>query len=355
MGGDVDTHEDADGFCASFGGGFDEVELCDYELTVDGRGKIGGWVEFVGRIDGIRIDIEGPIKGAQRGNNRSGITRAAFVIRLAGTASRNGFVWATSLSMKLVAQIDAGGVMQGTWTRKLCNEGAPCETSSWPAGPNTWANGHWTLALDVEHLGGGELGGSARILFGDETFCDFTISGLYDVQKDAANVALSPVSPRCVGGSLRLRFLAVRPGLLPSRSGGLLQYKLFGVSGITWVSSGTTALFHPRSPLQNPPSLPGSGIGSGQSSGSSGLVMTVIIISAGPPPIPAVTQSSVGSGASISSSMNSLEDSTVTAFETLQSGARFELQGFEARPIGPERTTLETTPADPLASSPPDP
>jgi hypothetical protein len=69
MGGDVDTHEDADGFCASFGGGFEAVELCDYELAVDGRGKIGGYVEFIGRIDGTRVDIEGPIKGAQPGNN----------------------------------------------------------------------------------------------------------------------------------------------------------------------------------------------------------------------------------------------------------------------------------------------
>jgi hypothetical protein len=139
------------------------------------------------------------------------------VIRLAGTASRNGFVWATTLNVKLVAQIDAGGVLNGTWTHKICNQGSPCETVSWPAGPNTMDDGRWTLALGVEHLGGGEFGGVAQILFGDGTTCDFTISGVYDPRKDGANVALSPVTPRCAGGSLRLRPQATPPGFV---SGG---------------------------------------------------------------------------------------------------------------------------------------
>lgn len=171
------------------------------------------------------------------------------MIRLAGTASRNGFVWATTLNVKLVAQIDAGGVLNGTWTHKICNQGSPCETVSWPAGPNTMDDGRWTLALGVEHLGGGEFGGVAQILFGDGTTCDFTISGVYDPRKDGANVALSPVTPRCAGGSLRLRPQATPPGFV---SGGLLQYKLFGVSGITWVAAGSTALFHPRSSEPGP-------------------------------------------------------------------------------------------------------
>ena len=39
MGGGEDTHEDADGFCASFGQNFDVVEACSFRLTVDGRGS----------------------------------------------------------------------------------------------------------------------------------------------------------------------------------------------------------------------------------------------------------------------------------------------------------------------------
>ncbi len=309
MGGDVDTHEDADGFCASFGAGFDAVEFCDYELSIDGRGKIGGYVEFIGRIGGTRVDIEGPIKGAQRGNNRTGITRASFVIRLAGTATRNGFARATSLNIKLVAQIDAGGVLNGTWSHKVCNEGSPCETTSWPAGPTTWDNGHWTLALDVEDLGAGALGGSARIVFGDDSFCDFTLDGSYDPTKDAANVALPPVTPRCVGGSLRLRPLSVRPGLLPSRSGGLLQYRLFGVSGISYVSTGSTALFHPRASLSLPPS----------STGSSGNSAVVTIIELLPPHLQLPAAS--GSSLSMSSARATITMIQLPPAEILQSPA----------------------------------
>jgi hypothetical protein len=88
MGGDTDTHADADGFCASFGAAFDGVERCDYELVVDGRGRIGGHVEFVGWLDDTLIELDGPIRGAQRGSNRTGVTRASFAIQLAGTASR---------------------------------------------------------------------------------------------------------------------------------------------------------------------------------------------------------------------------------------------------------------------------
>ena len=232
MGGDEDTHEDADGFCASFGRSFDVVEACSFRLTVDGRGKIGGYVSFTGLLAGNRIAIEGPIKGAQRGDNRSGITRASFQIRLAGSASRGGAALATSVNLAFDGQVDAGGVLNGAWTQTVCYAASLHDVRVF-CGPHPWTNGHWTLRLDVELLGDGALGGSAQILFGDDTTCDFTIRGRYNANKDVASLALSPASP-----AVRGRVAAAAESHPAGRQArrwfrAELQYKLFGVGGTT--------------------------------------------------------------------------------------------------------------------------
>ncbi len=283
MGGGEDTHEDADGFCASFGQNFDLVEACSFRLTVDGRGKIGGYVSFTGLLTGNRIAVEGPIKGAQRGDNRSGITRVSFQMRLAGSASRDGFGVATNVDVAFDGRVDAGGVLNGAWTQSVCYEGFACTTSQSSAGPIPWNDGRWTLRLDVEMLAGGSLGGSAQILFGDDTTCDFTLRGRYDVNQDVASLALSPTSPQCAGGSLRLRSLTRRAGSLGERYRAELQYKLFGVSGTTVVDTETAALYrllldHYRD--QNVNTAP-TAVTRGSSSGGSTFVI-ILVLGGGP-------------------------------------------------------------------------
>jgi hypothetical protein len=237
MGDSESSHEDADGFCADFGAAFDSVEHCSLQLFVDGRGKIGGQVEFAGWTDGNHIVVEGPIKGAQRGSNRSGITRASFVIRMAGTASNSFLSLPTSASLRFDGQINPSGLLTGTWTRTTCVAGRGCTTSRTLALASFWNNGGWRLALSVANLGEGALGGSARARFGDGTSCDFAISGAYDAKKDEASLALAPTTPKCAGGGIRLRKL--------TRSGSydaLVQFKLFGFGGSTLASSSSSPL-----------------------------------------------------------------------------------------------------------------
>ena len=310
MGGDVDTHADADGFCASFGRVFDDVEHCDYELVVDGRGKISGHAVFVAWVDGALVELEGSIRGAQRGSNRTGITRAGFVLRLAGTTSRGGLTLYTRVSHKLVARIDAGGVMTGTWTYKTCFEGAACETSQFPAGPRVWSNGHWTLALDVEPVtlddGGGfgrrsftagALAGVAQVRFGDDTLCEFAVSGRHDPKRDASDLELTPTSAKCRGGSLRLRSFTAHDAGLDVNYLAQLEFRLFGVAGTTVIDTQAPSdyrvlLEHYNDPIDQP--LPGSG-----SSGSSSSGAVVMILMGMPSNFP---PSSSGAGASISTS-----------------------------------------------------
>jgi hypothetical protein len=267
------------------------------------------------------------------------------------------------VSQKLVARIDAAGLMTGNWTQKTCIEGSACETFRFPAGPSVWSNGHWTLELDVELItfGGSEFGrraftvgglaGLARIRFGDETFCDFAISGQHDLKKQVAELALTPTSAKCQGGSLRLRSLVKGGGGLAYTYLAQLQYKLFGVAGTTVVdiqvaSDYRVLLEHYFDPINQP--LPPFG---SSSSGDSGAMATITLqlVSGAPPQF---TVSSAANGATISvSAVGVLADPG--AFETLQPGARYELTGFEARPVGPERPVLGATPVDPLDESPP--
>jgi hypothetical protein len=316
MGGDEDTLENADGFCVSFGRSFDFVEACNYRLTVDGRGKIDGYVSFAGLLAVNRIAVEGPIKGSQRGDNRSGITRASFQIRLAGSASRGAAALATSVNLAFDGQVDAGGVLNGAWAQSVCYAGFPCTTSGFSAGPTTWTNGHWTLALEVEHLGAGALGGVAQIQVGDDTTCDFNIRGRYNANKDVASIALSPTSPRCAGGSLRLRSLASPPSRLGKRFRAELQYKLFGISGTTVVDTEAAVLYrllleHYHDSINSPLPPP---VSTGSSSSGSTMLLTVIQWPPGPLP-----QSPASQSASASSVSAGVSDATFDLLTFLES------------------------------------
>ncbi len=393
MGGDEDTHLSADGFCASFGASFDSVEFCDYGLYVGGRGRIEGYAVFVGWLGGSRIAIEGPIKGTQHGDNRSGITRASFLIDLAGTASRGGVELGTSASLKFDGRVDSGGVLLGTWTQRVCYESFPCETTQFPEGSSTWTNGRWTLALEIESLpaggvstGGfgrraftfstGALGGVAQILFGDDSICDFEIRGRYNARKDVANLVLTPISAKCAGGSLRLRYLSKQSGADVGAFLAQLQYKLFGVGGTTVVDTQAPSdhqllLEHHLDPINSPwPPLPPttSGGGSGlvmvsqipvrlpgltqpsagqSSSASAGAMLTISVIQR---PLPVNTSPAVSVAAAEWQLIDMLVGSKV--FQELQPDATYKLQGFDAREVGPRRPVFDAGAADTINDLP---
>src|SRR5262245_40591333 len=86
-------------FCAGLATEFDPLELCDFQMFVDGRGKISGSLEFSGWSGGLHFSERGLIKGTQRGDDRSGISSVKLRIRLTGIASDGSAMAPTQSSM----------------------------------------------------------------------------------------------------------------------------------------------------------------------------------------------------------------------------------------------------------------
>ncbi len=225
----VDSGEE---FCTDFGTAFDTLEFCDFQAFLDGKGKIYGFLEFSGWSGGLHFAEGGPIKGIQKGDDRTGITRFSFTIKLTGVAS-DGFATMTSKSsIRLTGQTTADGLVSGLWEQSVCVQGFGCNESQSPVPRTIWSNGGWSLELAITDEGGGALGGSARVEFGDGNECFYAVSGKYNAKKDTAGLSLDPTEFDCAGTSLRLKDVRLATSA-PDVISGSIAYSLFGFKGAT--------------------------------------------------------------------------------------------------------------------------
>lgn len=232
-------------FCAGLAAAFDPLEFCDFQVLVDGRGSISGYLEFSGWSGGLHFTERGLIRGTQRGDDRSGISRVSLKIKLTGTASDGFETLSTRSSIRLSRQTTAEGLVSGVWTTRVCIRGLGCNEVEEPVAPTILTNGGWSLAIDITDAGGGELGGGARVEFGNGSECYYAVDGTYNARKDTARLNLRPTEPACAGTSLRLKDVRLLPQLLEPRFGRRsfvfvtpfdspsITYRLFGFRGAT--------------------------------------------------------------------------------------------------------------------------
>jgi hypothetical protein len=217
-------------FCADFESGFDDLELCDFQAFVDGKGKIFGYFEFSGWSEGIHFAASGPIKGSQKGDDRSGISSVSLLIKLVGVASDGVEKRGAKASIRLNGQTTADGVMSGVWETSVCVQGGGCSSDESPVPPEVATNGGWSLELEITDGGGGALAGAARVELGSGDECFYAVTGKYSAKNDLASLSLLPTEPACAGTSLKaknVRALDAAPGVLF----GSIAYKLFGFTG----------------------------------------------------------------------------------------------------------------------------
>jgi hypothetical protein len=219
-------------FCTGFEASFDDLEFCDFQAFVDGKGRIYGYLEFSGWSGGLHIAEGGPIKGIQRGHDRSGVSRVDLTISLAGIASDGLATAPTRSGIRLRGQTTADGFVSGVWIMRVCIKGLGCNQSERPAPPTVLTNGGWSLELEITDAGGGELGGGARVEFGDGSDCYYTVDGRYNARKDTAGLRLFPTEAACAGTSLKLRDVRLMIGP-PDDIAGSIDYQLFGFRGAT--------------------------------------------------------------------------------------------------------------------------
>jgi hypothetical protein len=225
----VDVGEE---FCAGLADSFDSLELCDFEAFVHGRGRIFGYLEFAGWSGGLHLSLGGPIKGTQKGDDRSGLARVKLTVRLTGTAS-DGFVTAPTRSrLRLTGQTTAAGLATGVWEARFCVQGAGCNEEQSLVPPTLQTDGEWSLEIEITDGGEGWLGGSARVAFGNGEDCLYAVSGRYSARRDTARLRLLPTESACEGTSLRLKDVHLLAGP-PDDISGSIAYRLFGFRGVT--------------------------------------------------------------------------------------------------------------------------
>jgi hypothetical protein len=238
----VDAGEE---FCNEFEAEFDVLESCDFEIFVDGKGKIYGYLGFSGWIDGLYFDEGGPIRGTQRGDDRSGISRISLKIKLTGTTSDGFETLPNRWSLRYSGQTTAEGLLSGLWTARVCINGVGCNEAENPVPPTTLSNGGWSLQIEITDEGNDTLSGSARVEFGDGSECFYSVSGRYSARRDTARLSLLPTEPECAGTWLRLKDVRLLPQSLEPRFGRRsfvwatpshspsITYRLFGFRGAT--------------------------------------------------------------------------------------------------------------------------
>ena len=228
---DEEGSDPGEEFCADFESGFDELELCDFQAFVDGKGKIYGYFEFSGWSGGLHFAAGGPIKGSQKGDDRSGVARLSLLVKLVGVASDGFETWGHKGSLRFSGQVTTDGVLSGLWEQSVCVQGLGCSSGESPVPPEVLTNGGWSLELEITDEGGGVLGGLARVELGGEgPECFYAVAGKYSAKKDLASLSLLPTEPACAGTSLKaknLRVLDAAPGVLF----GSIAYSLFGFTG----------------------------------------------------------------------------------------------------------------------------
>ena len=192
-------------FCERFAASFGDVEHCQFDLVVIGKGRISGFATFAASRDGLRVALAGPIKGSRRGDGETGHSKASYKIKLAGEASDGQATLGVKASIGFSGRVAPGGVASGTWEERYCFEGERCESIRTPAPTETLTNGNWDVELEIADAGGGALSGSARVGFADGSECPYDLSGKYDAKSDLADLALTPVTPACAGTSIQLQ------------------------------------------------------------------------------------------------------------------------------------------------------
>jgi hypothetical protein len=219
-------------FCEEFAADFDDLESCDFQGFVDGKGKIYGSLEFAGWSGGVHFDLGGPIKGSQKGDDRTGIARVSFSVKLTGVAT-DGFVSAsTKASLRYSGQTMSDGLTTGVLEAKVCISGVGCQASQSPTPPEVLTDGGWSLELEIVDGGSGRLGGAARVEFESGGDCLYALSGKYSASKDVASLKLAPTEMNCAGTSLQLKDVRLWSGP-PADVSGSISYKMFGFRGAT--------------------------------------------------------------------------------------------------------------------------
>lgn len=231
-------------FCEAFAEGIDELEYSDFEIFVDGRGKLFGYLDLAARDAGIRLAMHGPLKGSQRGDASSGITRTTLALKLSGEASDGTSTLGVKGSLRYTGQVAPGGVANGVWDQRFCVQGAGCESYQTVVPTEILPNGGWTLGLEIGDAGGGALNGIARAEFSDGSECSYAIAGKYSAKTDSSRLTLSPITPDCAGTSIQLG-VANSNGLVFGNRVAL-KFKLFGFTGdVVVISFARNPLFAP--------------------------------------------------------------------------------------------------------------
>ena len=229
----LDVADDQEEFCEGFAEGFGGMlQTCSFSMSIDAKGKITGNVEIVAEDGGAVVTLSGPIKGKLKGDGQTGLTDISFSLKLSGEASDGSTTASVSANASFAGQIDGAGLLAGDWSIKLCAKGAGCFDGMETPPGETLDGGGWTLALAIEDLGSGKLGGSAAAEFGDGTTCPYSISGKYSSKSDSASLKLSPTNAACSGTSISLKDVRVNGALTAQ-----MKYKLFGARGDVPVES----------------------------------------------------------------------------------------------------------------------
>jgi hypothetical protein len=224
--------DEGEEFCNEFEDEFDALDYCDFDIFVDGKGKVFGYFGFAGWTDGLYFDQGGEIRGTQRGDDRTGISRLSLKIKLRGTATDGFDTLPTRSTIRLSQQITAGGVMTGVWSTRVCIQYLGCNEVEEAVPPEIVTNGEWSLELEITDEGDDELGGGARVEFGDGNECYYSVIGKYSSNKGTSKLRLYPVDPECWGTSLRLKDVRLITGP-PDEIEGSIAYRLFGFRGDT--------------------------------------------------------------------------------------------------------------------------
>jgi hypothetical protein len=219
-----------DEFCEGFAEGFGSEADCNFSFDVDGKGKIAGSASLNFDDDDIEFHLSGPIKGKQKGDDRTGITDVSFSLNLSGTGGDGMTQLPVSGELGFEGQVNAAGVMTGMLELSLCVKGGECIEDVQPIDEDL-DDGDWELLLDVTHQNG-VLGGTASASFGEDTGCDYSISGKYNTKKDESSLKLTPTGGDCDGTSISMKGVHVNGPLM-----GDLKYKLFGSRGDATVTS----------------------------------------------------------------------------------------------------------------------
>jgi hypothetical protein len=224
-----DGSGDDNGLCDGLEAGVDLVGICNFQLFVDGKGKVFGDLDFGGWDDGFLITFQGPIKGTLRGDARKGIARTSYSLKVTGEADDGSVKLPVKGKLKFTGQVEPGGVATGVWEQRFCTKGSPCVSSRIDLLPENLTNGDWLLELTIADAEGGALDGSALVRLGNGTECPYDLSGKYSAKTDLASLVLIPSDPLCAGTSIQLKNVRALDAV--ELSSAQVKYKLFGYAG----------------------------------------------------------------------------------------------------------------------------